>query len=119
MPTVFPPRLTELYRLRTQVDREIRMFEAAYAVDERDSLAHTVAGAFVMDPADLTSRKQDLRTVGARRVLILMLRRRGLSYPEIGVYLGGRHHTTIMYAEQTATDEDHALARRLERRRAA
>jgi len=34
--------------------------------------------------------------VNVRTMCAARLRMRGYSYPEIGTYLGGRHHTTIM-----------------------
>lgn len=64
------------------------------------------ATAFGLSPDDLTGRARYRRIVRARSAVVWILRRQlnadGLpkSYPQIGLLLGGRDHTTMIYCNQ-------------------
>lgn len=53
-----------------------------------------------------------------RRVVSIALRKIGCSYPEIGLLLGGRHHTSVMAMVSSASDHEMAHAEALLRREA-
>jgi len=46
---------------------------------------------------DMKSPKRWAALTNARRLAALRLRAIGLSYPDIGRLLGGKHHTTVLY----------------------
>lgn len=46
---------------------------------------------------DVIGPRRSRYLVNVRALCALRLRARGYSYPEVGSYLGGRHHTTAMY----------------------
>lgn len=57
-----------------------------------------VSARFVCTRDELIGRDRHSHVAHARQVAAWLLRRSGWSYVEIGRALGGRHHTTIMYA---------------------
>jgi len=62
----------------------------------------------------ISAQKISGRTMQARRLLWAAMRVEGMSYPEIGRYVG-RHHTTIMAAMASSHpigNEVHALLRK-------
>ena len=71
-----------------------------------------VAEYYRVDIADLTGRSRNKEVVLPRQVAMYLLREEtGTSLPQIGDLLGGRDHTTVMYAhekmaEQIETDDN-------------
>lgn len=59
-------------------------------------LIRKVAYDFNMTPAELIGGGNAATFVGARAVVIKILRQRGHSYPVIGRILGGRDHSTVI-----------------------
>ena len=72
----------------------------------------TVAEFYRLDIADLTGRSRNKEVVVPRQMAMYLLREEtGTSLPQIGELLGGRDHTTVMYAhekiaEQIETDDN-------------
>ena len=72
----------------------------------------TVADYYRVDIADLTGRSRNKEVVVPRQVAMYLLREEtGASLPQIGDLLGGRDHTTVIYAhdkmsEQIETDDN-------------
>lgn len=60
-----------------------------------DIVGH-VASAFGLDAEDITGKDRGAHLVDARSVVAKLLRERNHSYPQIGVVLGGRDHSTII-----------------------
>lgn len=57
-----------------------------------------VADHFSIEPADILGKKRLKELVYPRQIVMYLLREQlGQSYPQIGEFLGGRDHTTIMY----------------------
>jgi len=65
---------------------------------ERGLLAEVeaVAKAHCATVDEILGPRRFKSIVSARRATAMMLREKGLSYPQIGTLLGGRDHTTIM-----------------------
>jgi chromosomal replication initiation ATPase DnaA len=51
-----------------------------------------------LTPNEVRGNRKDHPRVEARREAAARLRMLGMSYPEIGIALGGLHHTTVMHA---------------------
>lgn len=63
-----------------------------------DSILKAVAEVFRITPAELGGPRRSRRVVQPRQVAMYLLREIAqLSFPQIGEYLGGRDHTTVMY----------------------
>lgn len=71
-----------------------------------------VAEFYQVDVADLTGRSRNKEVVVPRQMAMYLLREEtGTSLPQIGEFLGGRDHTTVIYAhekmaEQIETDDN-------------
>ncbi len=64
-----------------------------------------VAAFYNLDLADLTGRSRSKEIVGPRQMAMYLLREEtGASLPQIGELLGGRDHTTVMYAHDKMTE---------------
>ena len=65
-----------------------------------------VADYYHVDLADLTGRSRSKEIVLPRQMAMYLLREEtGSSLPQIGDVLGGRDHTTVMYAHDKMTEE--------------
>jgi len=65
-----------------------------------------VAGYYQVDLADLTGRSRNRDIVLPRQMAMYLLREEtNASLPQIGEVLGGRDHTTVMYAHEKMTQE--------------
>lgn len=65
-----------------------------------------VAEFYRVDIADLTGRSRSKEVVVPRQMAMYLLREEtGASLPQIGDILGGRDHTTVMYAHDKMTDQ--------------
>jgi chromosomal replication initiator protein len=84
----------ELNMLETENGLRLTAEEAARRVLEQVADHHSVT----VD--DLTGPSRLANHVKARHEAAYLLRQCSLSYPQIGRILGGRDHTTIMYAVQ-------------------
>ena len=60
-------------------------------------------------PNTLLTRSNERQPVAARRYAAVRLRGMNFSYPQIGRWLGGRHHSTIMYYIETATPQERTV----------
>ncbi len=75
-----------------------------------EQILTAVANFYQVDVADLTGRSRSKEVVVPRQMAMYLLREEtGASLPQIGEALGGRDHTTVMYAhdkmaEQIETD---------------
>jgi chromosomal replication initiator protein len=66
-----------------------------------DQVLAAVAAFYNLDLADLTGRSRNKEVVGPRQMAMYLLREEtGASLPQIGELLGGRDHTTVMYAHE-------------------
>jgi chromosomal replication initiator protein len=64
-----------------------------------------VADFYKVNPADLTGRSRNKEVVVPRQMAMYLLREEtDASLPQIGDLLGGRDHTTVMYAHEKMTD---------------
>ncbi len=119
--------IRELEGALTRVLGYARLMNASLSVDLattvlQDILRHqpitpeqvllAVAEYYRVDIADLTGRSRNKEVVLPRQVAMYLLREEtGTSLPQIGDLLGGRDHTTVMYAhekmsEQIETDDN-------------
>ncbi len=65
-----------------------------------------IAEFYRVDPADLTGRGRSKDIVVPRQMAMYMLREEtGASLPQIGEMLGGRDHTTVMYAVEKMAEQ--------------
>lgn len=70
-----------------------------------DHVVAVVAGYYHLDVADLTGRSRSKEVVVPRQMAMYILREEtGASLPQIGDLLGGRDHTTVMYAHEKMTE---------------
>jgi len=60
-------------------------------------IIHAVAQETGVAVQDILSNRRYRSVVTARKLAARRLRLLGMSYPEIGRALGGRHHTSAMY----------------------
>jgi hypothetical protein len=63
-----------------------------------------VADAFLVSASDVLGKNRHLTAVSARRAAAYLLRVQGFSFPEIGLLLGQRDHTTAMHHVQRAEE---------------
>lgn len=119
--------IRELEGALTRVLGYARLMNTALSVDLantvlQDILRHqpitpeqillTVADYYRVDVADLTGRSRNKEVVLPRQIAMYLLREEtGTSLPQIGEMLGGRDHTTVIYAhekmaEQIETDDN-------------
>lgn len=76
------------------------------------------ANIFGVSVKELQGSKRHRYIARARFALCAALRERGASYPQIGTWLGGRDHTTIMHAVDRArfiAERDDVFAAAIER----
>ncbi len=108
--------IRELEGALTRVLGYARLMSAALSVDLativlQDILRHqpitavqvlaAVAEFYHVDIADLTGRSRNKEVVVPRQMAMYLLREEtGISLPQIGETLGGRDHTTVMYAHE-------------------
>ncbi len=70
-----------------------------------DQVLGAVAAYYNLELADLTGRSRNKEVVVPRQMAMYLLREEtGASLPQIGDLLGGRDHTTVMYAHDKMTD---------------
>ncbi len=70
-----------------------------------DQVLATVAAFYNLELADLTGRSRNKEVVGPRQMAMYLLREEtGASLPQIGELLGGRDHTTVMYAHEKMSE---------------
>jgi chromosomal replication initiator protein len=71
-----------------------------------DQVLGAVAEFYRVDIADLTGRSRNKEVVVPRQMAMYLLREEtGASLPQIGDLLGGRDHTTVMYAHDKMTEQ--------------
>ncbi len=108
--------IRELEGALTRVLGYARLMNASFSVDLaaivlQDILRHqpitvaqvlaAVAEYYHVDIADLTGRSRNKEIVAPRQMAMYLLREEtGASLPQIGDALGGRDHTTVMYAHE-------------------
>ncbi len=94
--------------LKTQRKGEITM----------DEIIKTVASRFGVKIADLKARNKNKNIVQARQIIMYLSRKlTNASFPDIGQKLGGRDHSTIIYANnkiKTALEQDDRLRNQIQ-----
>ncbi len=71
-----------------------------------EQVLSVVADYYHVDLADLTGRSRSKENVLPRQMAMYLLREEtGASLPQIGDVVGGRDHTTVMYAHEKMTEE--------------
>jgi chromosomal replication initiator protein len=95
---------------RTPVDLAVAQTVLGVPVDQKrislEEIVDTVAGYYHLRSADLKSPSRAKDISHARQVAIYIIRElTGASFPKIGELLGGRKHTTILYAYEKVKDE--------------
>ena len=84
---------------------------------EPGKVVDAVAHAFGVTPSQLTGRDRSREIAWPRQVAMYLMREFGkVSLPQIGMVLGGRDHTTVMYACEKVADmieRDDRLRRQL------
>ena len=81
-------------------------------------LIDETARIFSLKSAEITGPSRQSYVARARFALCAALRERGASYPQIGKWLGGRDHTTIIHAVERAryiAERDQRYASAIER----
>lgn len=64
-----------------------------------DNIIKTVAGKFNVKISDIKSQKRNKNFVLPRQIVMYLLRNlTNLSYPDIGMEIGGKDHSTVIYA---------------------
>ncbi len=103
--------LTQIYN-RTPDVKEIKNILNAYlALPYRktspQTILKTVADFFSISSADLTKRSRKKEVVKPRQIAMYLLREEiKLSFPEIGIKLGGRDHSTVIHACEKIKKEE-------------
>lgn len=81
------------------------------------AILRAVVDHFGTDEATVCGRRRDKRTAHVRRVAMYMLREDGrLTSPQVGQLLGGKDHSTVLYAQkklEEQIEQDPALRRQL------
>jgi chromosomal replication initiator protein len=78
-----------------------------------EQVLSVVADYYHVDLADLTGRSRSKEIVLPRQMAMYILREEmGASLPQIGEALGGRDHTTVMYAHEKMKEEIEASDQR-------
>ena len=95
---------------RTPVDLAVAQTVLGVPVDQKrislEEIVEAVAGYYHLRSADLKSPSRAKDVSHARQVAIYIIREMtGASFPKIGELLGGRKHTTILYAYEKVKDE--------------
>ncbi|WP_373532364.1 chromosomal replication initiator protein DnaA [Vampirovibrio sp.] len=95
---------------RTAIDLVVAQTVLGTPVDNRrvslEDILETVAGYYHMRSVDLKSPSRAKDLSHARQVAIYVIREMTeSSFPKIGELIGGRKHTTIMYAYEKIKDE--------------
>lgn len=103
------PRLTELLRMRRFLDAEIALERQKIAVNPTLRTIAAAADLYGTTPEDVTGETRSNSAVNARHLAAWMLRDLGMTYAEIGAALGGRDHTSAIYAVRAI---EHDPARR-------
>jgi chromosomal replication initiator protein len=68
-------------------------------------ILQTVADFFNVEPESITGRDRSKAVALPRQVAMYLMREEsGISLPRIGLELGGRDHTTVMYACEKVAD---------------
>jgi len=62
-----------------------------------------------LDPGTLAGRKISKFVSQIRKLAIIQLRALGCSYPDIGLYLGKRHHTSVLKLIQERVPVDNSV----------
>ena len=66
---------------------------------DKEALLKLVAEYYSLTPEEIKSPRRDMEVAKARHVAVYLLRKEfSLSYPAIGLFLGGRDHTTAMHS---------------------
>jgi chromosomal replication initiator protein len=64
-----------------------------------ENIQKTVADYYKIKISDMVGKKRSRNFSKPRQIAMALTRElTNLSYPEIGNYFGGRHHTTVMHA---------------------
>ena len=94
------------------------LIQTAPAPVHTDLIITEVASYYKVSPKDIRSKKRNRSISVARQVAIFLLRDlTQMSFPEIGREMGGRDHSTAMYAFKTVEenrDSDAVLSRDIE-----
>lgn len=113
-PAAPPTRLDQLRNMRDQIDqeieREVRTLRrlrtlsvgakviATTRVGFSEQVIAVTAAHYGLTVDDITGRDRGALVAAARAVAAWVLHEAGRSYPEIGRALGGRDHSTALYA---------------------
>ena len=84
------------------LDARITVLEKAFGVasTHQKTALQTIAQRANVDLISVLGRGRTQQVRRARAAMVHYLRRQGLSFPEIGRQLGGRHHTTVWQIER-------------------
>lgn len=74
------------------------------------TVLQVVAQHYKIPACELIGQERERRVSYPRFVAMWLLKHTGLSYPEVGAELGGRHHTTVMYGCETVRLKKQLLA---------
>ena len=82
------------------------MISEAPAKIDIDIILEKVADFYKITKQDIKSRKRTKNIVNAKQTAIYLARElTDYSFPEIGSFFGGKHHTTIMHSHKTVGDK--------------
>lgn len=95
--------LSQIYNRTPELKEVKNLLNAYLSVPYRktspQAVLKTVADFYNIGPADLTRRSRKKEVVKPRQVAMYLLREEiKLSFPEIGLKLGGRDHSTVIHA---------------------
>jgi chromosomal replication initiator protein len=73
---------------------------------DKDKIIKAVAEFFDIKPTDIYEKGRKKQSIRPRQVAIYLLRKDlNLSFPEVGKNIGGRDHSTAMYANKKIEKE--------------
>lgn len=105
--------LSQIYNRTPELKEVKNLLNAYLSVPYRktspQAVLKTVADFYNIGPADLTRRSRKKEVVKPRQVAMYLLREEiKLSFPEIGLKLGGRDHSTVIHACEKIKREEQA-----------
>jgi chromosomal replication initiation ATPase DnaA len=77
-----------------------RAMKATHGYSDAEAIVHHACRILHVRARDLKGATRNAELVRARHVAMAGLRSLGMSYPAIGRYLGGFHHTSVMTGVQ-------------------
>ncbi len=88
-------RLVKLLMMFTEITED-QVQKVRVTLDSVNKIVVRTADAFGINVSDIIGRERTKLLSRARHVAMLLLRERGMSYPEIARAIGGMNHTSVI-----------------------